>query len=255
MGYRILVVDSDRVHCAQLEGVLGGLGHEVTCVHDGVGGLEQAGRDIPELILVAADMAEMDGWDMVRHLRESDELGVVPTFMMLAKDDQSSRVRAFQVGADACLVKPLDYDELAARIHRKIAHQTRVLQRFAGPTHKKRPNRRTTSLVLSGKIEKVGIASALSVLELEGRTGSLRVKGPGETQGRITMYEGQVVGAEVTGTGESNGAEAVYTMLGWPTGRFIFRDDRDTVHDGGKLLKVQELLLEAARRSDETSRS
>ena len=255
MGSRILVVDADRVHCAQLEGVLGGLGHDVTCVHDGVSGLEQAGRDTPELILVAADLPEMDGWDLVRHLRESDETGVLPAFLMLPGEDQSARVRAFQVGADACLVKPIDYDELAARIQRKVSHQTRMLQRFAGPAHKKRPNRRTTSLVLSGKIEKVGIASALSVLELEGRTGSLRVKGPGETQGRIVMYGGQVLDAEVTGTGEAKGAEAVFAMLGWVTGRFIFRDDRDTVHDGGKLLKVQELLLEAARRSDETSRT
>ena len=128
-----------------------------------------------------------------------------------------------------------------------------MLQRFAAPAAR-RPNRRTTSLVLSGKIDKVGVGSALSLLELEGRSGSLRVKGPGATQGRIVMHGGQVAKAEVTGADPADGVEAVLAMLNWSSGRFIFRDDRDGVMDGGKLLKVQELLLEAARRTDETAR-
>ena len=43
-------------------------------------------------------------------------------------------------------------------------------------------------------------------------------------------------------------------MLNWPSGRFIFRDDRTTIAENTRLLKVQELLLEAARRDDEASR-
>jgi CheY-like chemotaxis protein len=250
---RILVVDDDRVHCLQLEAVLGGVGFAVETATGGVAALERAAAEPPDLVVCDADMPEMDGWALVRHMRETEALAVVPIFLMLERHDAGARVRAFQVGADACLVKPLDFEELAAQARRKLAHQTQVLERQSGP-RVRRPNRRTTSLVLSGQIQKMGIGSVLGVLGLEERSGTLRVQGPGARQARVVLFRGQVAEAEVTGADPSRGAEAVITAVRWREGRYIFRDDRATVHDGTALLRVPELLLEAARREDDAAR-
>lgn len=251
---RILVVDADRVHCLQLEAVLTGVGFAVDTATTSLAALERAAAAVPDLVVCAADLPETDGWALVRHMRGTDELAVVPIFLVLAKNDPEARVRSFQVGADACLVKPLDFEELAAQARRKLAHQTQILERHVAP-RARRPSRRTTSLVLSGQIEKMGIGSVLGVLGLEERSGTLRVHGPGARQARVVLVRGQVAGAEITGAEPKQGAEAAIAVIGWREGRYIFRDDRATVHDGSPLVRVPELLLEAARRADEGGRA
>jgi hypothetical protein len=75
----------------------------------------------------------------------------------------------------------------------------------------------------------------------------LRARG---SSGRIVVREGQVVQAYIRGT-EVRGVDAVFELLGWVDGGFIFRVGEVAAADNDVGLSTSMLLLEAARRADE----
>jgi two-component system OmpR family response regulator len=110
-----------------------------------------------------------------------------------------------------------------------------------------RPRIRVLATALTGALSHFGLATVLTVLEMERRTGLLELRGP--RRARLSLRDGQVVRAEIHGT-LLRGADAVIELLGWVEGGFIFRvcaiDAADEVS-----LSTSMLLLEAARRADE----
>jgi hypothetical protein len=92
------------------------------------------------------------------------------------------------------------------------------------------------------------LATVLTVLEMERRTGVLELR-TGDQVGSISLRDGQVVRAEVRGAGVQ-GPDAIFQLMGWVDGGFIFRVGEVTAaNDIG--LTTSMLLLEAARRADE----
>ena len=102
---------------------------------------------------------------------------------------------------------------------------------------------------LTGALTHFGLATLLTVLEMERRTGVLDLRGP-DCSGRIRLREGQVVNAEIRG-GPLRGADAVFELLGLVEGAFIFRVEEVSVVNDEVSLPTAMLLLEAARRADE----
>ena len=102
--------------------------------------------------------------------------------------------------------------------------------------------------VLCGDLTKVGLATVLTILELERRTGVVLVKHGRQTT-RLEVWQGQVVRARAGGRGPT-GAVAVYTALGWETGQFELFSV--AVEPGDEIgMRTTFLLMEAARRIDE----
>jgi two-component system OmpR family response regulator len=108
--------------------------------------------------------------------------------------------------------------------------------------------RREYPRALTGALAHIGLPTVLTVLEMERRTGELVVRGPVRV-GRIRLREGQVVNAEIRGA-DLRGADAVYELLGWVDGGFIFRVGEVEAANEVSLPTAM-LLLEAARRADE----
>jgi two-component system OmpR family response regulator len=108
--------------------------------------------------------------------------------------------------------------------------------------------RRELPTALTGALAHFGLPTVLTVLEMERRTGVLVVRGAVRT-GRISLREGQVVHAEIRGA-PLKGADAVYELLGWVDGGFIFRVGEVEAANEVRL-PTSMLLLEAARRADE----
>jgi hypothetical protein len=102
--------------------------------------------------------------------------------------------------------------------------------------------------VLQGDLAKVGLATVLTILELERRTGVILLKQARQSV-RVEVSQGQVVRARHGGRGAS-GANAVFLALGWETGQFelfsVAVDPRDEIG-----MRTTFLLMEAARRIDE----
>src|SRR5947207_9411810 len=76
--------------------------------------------------------------------------------------------------------------------------------------------------ILRGDLDKVGLATLLTILDLERRSGTVVVERP-KLLGRLQVREGRVVRARIDGGRRrpaSTGADAVYEMLGWNEGQF-----------------------------------
>jgi adenylate cyclase len=112
----ILVVDDDAVNRRMLIGLLEDDGHRVDTAADGRQALERLHADPFDLALVDVLMPELDGYEVLAHMREDDVLRHVPVLMITALDDIGSAVRCIELGADDYLVKPFDPVVLRARI-------------------------------------------------------------------------------------------------------------------------------------------
>jgi two-component system OmpR family response regulator len=102
---------------------------------------------------------------------------------------------------------------------------------------------------LRGRLEQFGLATVLTFLDLERRSGELTLIAAGEV-GRLWLRQGQVIRARIDGSRRSR-KPAVYELLGWSNGRFAFTQlDVDHIADEIAAPTTM-LLIEAARRTDE----
>lgn len=109
----VLIVDDD----AELRGMLGEyLANEqidVDTAADGAAALRLLERQRPDLVLLDVSMPGMNGFEVLRRLRDK---WPVPVLMLTARDDVVDRVLGLELGADDYLTKPFNSRELLARI-------------------------------------------------------------------------------------------------------------------------------------------
>ncbi|WP_240807872.1 ATP-binding protein [Polyangium spumosum] len=96
---------------------------KVEAVADGAEALEAARRARPDLVLTDVMMPNLDGYGLLRALREDAATRDVPVIMLSARAGEESRVEGLSAGADDYLPKPFSARELTARvaIHLKLA--------------------------------------------------------------------------------------------------------------------------------------
>jgi len=89
--------------------------HVIEAVN-GQQGVELAERERPELILMDLSLPVMDGWEATRRLKANDDLRSIPVIALTSHAMVGDEEKALAAGCDDYLVKPLDEDELMARI-------------------------------------------------------------------------------------------------------------------------------------------
>ena len=112
---RILVVDDVPQNVRLLEALLTPHGYEVAVAENGTTALERVRSERPDLILLDVVMPDMDGYEVCRRLRQNDETAVLPVIMVTSSIGQEKKM-AIEAGADDFIPKPLDHDELLARV-------------------------------------------------------------------------------------------------------------------------------------------
>lgn len=75
-------------------------------------GLRLIEVESPDLVLLGLGLADMDGFDVLRQIRQ---ISNVPIIILTVRGDEADIVRAFEMGADEYLVKPFTYIQLLAR--------------------------------------------------------------------------------------------------------------------------------------------
>ena len=113
MPAKILVVDDSLDTTWLLQRVLTQDGYEVQIAHDGREGLRVAFDFQPDLILLDVMMPDMDGWTMLRRLRDFSD---VPVIMLTAVSGEEHLVQGLDEGADDYVTKPYSVDEVRARV-------------------------------------------------------------------------------------------------------------------------------------------
>ncbi|MFP3605909.1 heavy metal response regulator transcription factor [Paraburkholderia sp. SIMBA_053] len=110
---RILVVEDELKAAAYIKKGLEEAGYLVDVVGDGAEGLILAKEDDYDVIVLDVMLPSMDGWTVIRSLREAKS---TPVLFLTARDDVADRVRGLELGADDYLVKPFAFVELLARV-------------------------------------------------------------------------------------------------------------------------------------------
>ena len=111
---KILVVDDDANICELLRLYLTKEGYQVTVANDGEEGLEKFNAVKPDMVLLDVMMPRMDGFEMVRRIRQTDKQ--TPVLFLTARSAINDVVEGFELGANDYLKKPFGMQELIIRI-------------------------------------------------------------------------------------------------------------------------------------------
>jgi class 3 adenylate cyclase len=113
---RLLVVDDLPMNVKLLADALRIQGYEVASAVSGREALEKIDNDAPDLVLLDVVMPEMNGYEVCRAIRARHETQILPVIMVTALDPHEERIKGLEAGADDFLTKPVNQQELMARV-------------------------------------------------------------------------------------------------------------------------------------------
>src|SRR5690349_6806735 len=116
MAARILVVDDQRANVEMMAGVLAGRGYAVSTAGDGDEALERVREDRPDVVVCDILMPRLDGYEVCRRLRAAPETALLPIILVTSLEAHDERIRGLEAGADDFLSKPVNWEELFARV-------------------------------------------------------------------------------------------------------------------------------------------
>ena len=94
--------------------------YEIPTAADGATGIEVAARHRPDLILMDLSLPGVDGWEATRRLKARPETLATPVIALTAHAMQGDEERARACGCDDYLTKPIDEDQLFAKLARLL---------------------------------------------------------------------------------------------------------------------------------------
>ncbi len=225
---RILVIDADPQFLSRVSTALEEVGHAVKIALDAPEGLTWAGRWPPHVIVLGTRVGDRTGRALAASLRlQAGDPRLPAIFVPVAGEPAPE--------GSTILDRPSPPEKMVAAVEQALADG-------------KLPSRPSD---LSGRLQSLSIASVLTVLELERKTGWLILR-DGPAVGRIMLQDGVVTGARAN-EGKRSGPECAYGLLAWTTGSFDFFEVE--VLDPPQMdMPISALLLEGARQLDEASR-
>ena len=131
MAKSILIVEDDNNIADLLRLYLEKEGYQATIAADGTQGIDLYRKLRPDLVLLDVMMPGVDGWGVLRTIRQDSQ---TPVIMLTAKGETTDKVSGLKQGADDYITKPFEMKEVLARIEA-------VLRRAAGDGDKEKPRR------------------------------------------------------------------------------------------------------------------
>lgn len=113
---KIMVVDDSPTERFFLQDLLTKKNFTVVIAENGEDGVAKAKSEMPDLILMDVVMPGLNGFQATRQITKAPETAHIPIFMCTTKDQETDKVWGERQGAKAYLVKPVNPDELLAKI-------------------------------------------------------------------------------------------------------------------------------------------
>lgn len=122
----ILVVDDTEFNRTLITAMLRQAGfRRIQHAVDGIDALRKIGDELPDLVILDIVMPGLDGFEVCRHLRADPRFSDLPVLVQTALSNTEDRNKAFQLGTTDLITKPIDRNELLARV--RIHLENRVL--------------------------------------------------------------------------------------------------------------------------------
>ena len=113
---KILLVDDSKTELHHLSEVLTRRGYTVRTAQNGEDAMRRLGEDKPDLILMDVVMPGQNGFHLTRAITRDPRFSKVPVIMCTSKNQETDKVWGMRQGARDYIVKPVDADELVAKI-------------------------------------------------------------------------------------------------------------------------------------------
>ncbi|GAB1471173.1 hypothetical protein MASR2M66_20510 [Chloroflexota bacterium] len=141
---KILVIDDDTAITELMSMLLKTFGFEVLTTNNGAEGVKLALETSPNVILLDLMMPDMDGWQVCKSIRQSNN---IPILILSAINDPRMVASILDVGADDFLVKPVPSGVLVANIKKLLRRNTSGLDEQV--LKKNNPLSQTNQAILS----------------------------------------------------------------------------------------------------------
>ncbi len=117
---KLLLIDDDPNLILLVKDYLEFRGYQVMTAENGREALELLDHNIPDMIICDVMMPEMDGYSLVKHIREEPKTTTIPVLFLSAKGQSQDRVKGLNEGADVYMVKPFEPEELVAQVESSL---------------------------------------------------------------------------------------------------------------------------------------
>ncbi|HTV19193.1 MAG TPA: DUF4388 domain-containing protein [Polyangiaceae bacterium] len=225
-----LLVDLDAEETTVLELRLLEQGFEVRVARSVEAALQHLKRGDIEVVVSEIDLGPKDGFGLLAEARQQSWGKQLPWVIVTKRTSREDADRAFELGADDYVSKPISSDLLVSKLKQII----------------ERRGRAGASRGVSGSLTEMGLPDIVQVLWHGRKTGSLKIHAP-EGNGEIHFVEGQIYNALF---GRKRGTDAFYAMVTLQRGEFAV--DPTFVATQRVIEESPEgLLLEGMRRLDE----
>lgn len=113
---KILVVDDSATDRFYLTEMLGKAGFSVTTAENGEECLAKVEADAPDLVVMDVVMPGLNGFQATRALSKNPQTAHIPVIMCTGKEQATDRMWALRQGAKDCVIKPVQAEDLLAKI-------------------------------------------------------------------------------------------------------------------------------------------
>lgn len=114
--FNILCIDDSKLNRVFISKILSPLNIDIFEAENGIKGLEMLANGNYDLILLDIVMPEMDGFGFLKEFQKKNRKEFIPVILMTGLDDLNSKIKGLNIGADDYLLKPLNEEELIARV-------------------------------------------------------------------------------------------------------------------------------------------
>lgn len=123
---RVLVVDDDEDSRRLLQHLLERQGYTVVLADGGPAAISALESTEVDVVVLDVMMPLMDGFAVCRELKKSDSTASVPVILLTARDDMQTRATGMKLGVSDFLAKPVNKEELYARIRTQLDGRQRA---------------------------------------------------------------------------------------------------------------------------------
>ena len=114
---KILLVDDSKTELHFLAELLSKRGYSVRTAENGDEAMRRLGEETPDLILMDVVMPGQNGFQLTRSITRDPRFANVPVIMCTSKNQETDKVWGMRQGARDYIVKPVNAEELVAKIH------------------------------------------------------------------------------------------------------------------------------------------